>query len=766
MCAIQIRLAYCFVLAFLFIQSASAAVPTTDWNAAISEGIALRQQGNIQQSIDLLAATRDSAGNPATQATAAGELGITLLQAHRYKAAEAPLKQAYDFFLTGTERARYAVFLGNLYTVRKQPDAASNFYQEALTIAGNDLNTQLIVGLNLARLAADDKRLEKLGAVSQQLSQSGDRPEHIRYHLNLGNQARLLGDQGLRLAYQHLDEARKLSEQADNSRLLVESLDALAQLYEDQGRTAEAGQLTQKATTLARSLESVNVADLLINLEWRQGRLLKSEDKAPAALAAYQRAVEQIEAVRQDIPIENEEGRSSFSQTLEPIYLGYVDLLLSQANNQPAAAQATYLRRAMDTFELIKQTELQDFLGDRCSIETAQGGSGGSIPAGTALLYPISLPDRLELLLETQAGIVRHITPVEREVLHSTAIAYANVLRRGAPDYIALAKQLYRWLLSPFDEAITEQDIQNLVVVPDGALRLVPVGALHDGKQFVIEKYAVSMVTGLTMTNSASTAGRKLVSLVAGVSEPGPVVNIMAQPSIVRILEPSTSASRGGLAQAVQTRSLSSAIAAPSVESTNNIDQHRDIERFRADLSLPGVKDEIEALKDILKGTTLLNADFTVGQFQRDFGTGDFRIVHIASHAVFGGSADSSFIMAYDDILSMNRLESMLKSENFQNNPMELLTLSACETAEGNFRAPLGFSGAAIKTRAKSVLGTLWPVEDNAAKSVMKKFYGGMVNAGLTKTEALRQAQLELLHSRQFDHPFFWAPFVLIGNWL
>ena len=180
-------------------------------------------------------------------------------------------------------------------------------------------------------------------------------------------------------------------------------------------------------------------------------------------------------------------------------------------------------------------------------------------------LYPISLPDRLELLLETQAGIVRHITPVEREVLHSTAIAYANVLRRGAPDYIALAKQLYRWLLSPFDEAITEQDIQNLVVVPDGALRLVPVGALHDGKQFVIEKYAVSMVTGLTMTNSASTAGRKLVSLVAGVSEPGPVVNIMAQPSIVRILEPSTSASRGGLAQAVQTRSLSSAIAAPSV---------------------------------------------------------------------------------------------------------------------------------------------------------------------------------------------------------
>lgn len=108
----------------------------------------------------------------------------------------------------------------------------------------------------------------------------------------------------------------------------------------------------------------------------------------------------------------------------------------------------------------------------------------------------------------------------------------------------------------------------------------------------------------------------------------------------------------------------------------------------------------------------------------------------------------------------------MLKSENFQNNPMELLTLSACETAEGNFRAPLGFSGAAIKTRAKSVLGTLWPVEDNAAKSVMKKFYGGMVNAGLTKTEALRQAQLELLHSRQFDHPFFWAPFVLIGNWL
>ena len=188
------------------------------------------------------------------------------------------------------------------------------------------------------------------------------------------------------------------------------------------------------------------------------------------------------------------------------------------------------------------------------------------------------------------------------------------------------------------------------------------------------------------------------------------------------------------------------------------------VEALRASLELPGVRDEVESLRRILPGTALLDEQFTVGQFHDESSRGEYRIVHIASHGVFGGSAEASFIMAYDDVLSMNSLEALLRSDRLRARPIELLGLSACQTAEGNDRAPLGFAGAAIKARARAVLGTLWPVEDNAAKTVMQRFYAA-VAAGSSKGDALREAQLALLAKPETAHPFFWAPFVLIGNW-
>jgi len=161
----------------------------------------------------------------------------------------------------------------------------------------------------------------------------------------------------------------------------------------------------------------------------------------------------------------------------------------------------------------------------------------------------------------------------------------------------------------------------------------------------------------------------------------------------------------------------------------------------------------------------MLDEAFTARAFQGEAGSGDYRIVHIASHGVFGGSADTSFIMAYDDVLSMRDLQSLLHGERFRRKPMELLTLSACQSAEGDDRSPLGISGAAVKARAKSVLGTLWPVEDDAARTVMERFYRLLAGGAASKVKALQAAQVETMRERRFEHPFFWAPFVLIGNW-
>jgi len=116
--------------------------------------------------------------------------------------------------------------------------------------------------------------------------------------------------------------------------------------------------------------------------------------------------------------------------------------------------------------------------------------------------------------------------------------------------------------------------------------------------------------------------------------------------------------------------------------------------------------------------------------------------------------------------MSMGDLQALLRDERLRRRPIELLSLSACQSAEGDERSPLGMSGAAMKARAKSVLGTLWPVEDTAARVVMEGFYAALARDHMNKVKALQQAQRQAMRDPRFGHPFFWAPFVLVGNWL
>ncbi len=173
-------------------------------------------------------------------------------------------------------------------------------------------------------------------------------------------------------------------------------------------RSADALRLTEDAIA---QLQSEPPSELLVELEWRRGRLYRALGRNDLALQSYQSAVEQIEAIRQDIPVEYVDGRSSFRATLEPIYLGLADLTLEQAETAADGAQRAQLyRRARDTVELIKQTELQDYLGDRCLVESTRPLSGSSLPPRTAVLYPVILDKRLALLLETSDGIqARHV---------------------------------------------------------------------------------------------------------------------------------------------------------------------------------------------------------------------------------------------------------------------------------------------------------------------------------------------------------------------
>jgi CHAT domain-containing protein len=114
----------------------------------------------------------------------------------------------------------------------------------------------------------------------------------------------------------------------------------------------------------------------------------------------------------------------------------------------------------------------------------------------------------------------------------------------------------------------------------------------------------------------------------------------------------------------------------------------------------------------------------------------------------------------------VKELSELLRSrEGRQSQAIELLVLSACDTATGDDRAALGLAGLAVKSGARSTIATLWPVKDKAAALMMTEFYKNLQKPQVNKAEALRQAQLHLLQKTDFREPFFWSGVVLVGNW-
>jgi CHAT domain-containing protein len=736
------------------------------WKDVFHAGVAARVRGNIQLSIDLLGKARETAESNEARIRASAELGASLLQARRLNDAEDFLKRAYAGS-SSLDRARIAVDLGNLAATRGERELARRYYDEAESLAGSDQNTRITAGLNRVRVAPDFDRLATLLALYQRIDGVTEPALRARLYLNVGSQAKRLAQQGLETAYRSFTEAYKLIPQLD-LRLKLEALDAMAQLYEDQGRTREALILTESALGSAGSgAKASHVEDILVRLEWRKGRLSRLEGRIRDALAAYQNAATHLEAIRQDIPIESDEGRSSFQEILRPIFTSLADLTLASASELPEQERDGAYRKAIHAMELTKQSEMQDYLGDRCSVEAVRSDAKTEVSPRSAVLYPILLVDRLELLLQTEAGILRRTVKIgSAEVANLAGSLSRELPRYWSKDYFRAAQQLYDWILRPFEGELAKREIETLVVVPDGPLRLIPMGALHDGQRFAIERVAITTVTGMSMTSMQASGKSRVVALLAGLSEPGPVVAKLAAGSASPILEATVPGIISSAAPSDTLRIRSSRVRVHQRAAEMPRDEAARIAVLKESLTLPGVKDEITSIRALVPNVSILDQGFTLGRFGQEVQSGDYRILHIASHGVFGGNASSSYIMTYDELLSMNGLESLLKENKGDSNPIELLTLSACETAEGNDRAPLGISGAAIKAKARSVLGTLWPVGDQAARRVMERFYEGLAREKLTKAKALQAAQKDLLGNEPLSHPFFWAPFVLIGNWM
>ena len=670
---------------------------------------------------------------------------------------------------------RIDLYLGQLYEHRQNQQQARYYFQQAVLNPEKVLDKSLLVSAfyQLANVAIKNHQPQEAWQQLQQaiilMQTLPVNPSNSQLWLNIGYQSLQLyllspQDNFLAAAFTHLNHTLTLARQNQQHRIQAATLKHLASLYEQQ-QIDEAIKLLQEGITIAQKDDA---SDLLIDLEWKIGRLYQQQNKPDLAIVAYRQAVNHIDRIRIDIPVSYQNGRSSFRDTFAPIYLALADLLLRQSSTASVAQQQILLAEARDSIERMKKSELEDYFQSRCDI-SATPINLQKIDPHAAAFYPILLPDRLEIIVYTADGLRSFTSQVTAKDLERQARLFAGNLRNYA-DFSqskTQAQLLYHWLIAPVQPFLQQQHIETLIYIPDGVLRLVPLAALYDGKKFVIEQYAVATSAGMSLIDSSSMPHQNRM-LLAGVSVPGDVVSDLPDSVLSDLVVQTADQKQSSLSgKSVENRELS------IVEQQQKTRELRQllrnpviIEDLKHLLSLPSIDTEIKQLAEQNHSDYLLNESFSLENFIHQLKQEPHDILHIASHGFFGSTAEDSFIMTHDKILTLNQLEVLLSSDYFKRFPIDLLVLSACQTAEGDDRSPLGISGVAIKTKVHSALGSLWSVSDQATAELMVVFYQSLNSQHHTKAKALQEAMLTLLKQKDFANPSFWSPFILIGNWV
>ena len=610
--------------------------------------------------------------------------------------------------------------LGNLLTAQKKYPEAIAAYNESAALA-KSRNNRVLAGkalINAATASMQNKQYKEAKALLDNaldeiraLEPSHDKASGLitigLAYDDLRSRLPDLKDSLLLLAHQTFTEAGTISDSIGDRRTSSYAWGYLGKLYEDERRYDEALQLTRRATFAA---QQINAPESLYRWEWQTGRLLTKQGNIDDAIGAYRRAVRSLQSIRPELSASYGAPQTSFRETMGPLYFELVDLLLQRGQSLRDPNQvAPYLIEARDTVELFKAAELRDYFRDDC-VDTALSKVTklDVVAKTTVIIYPILLPDRTELLIGLPTGLKQVSVPVGMETITQEVREFRRKLeKRTTREYLPHAQKLYDWLIRPIEPDLAAFSIDTLIFVPDGALRTIPMAALHDGKQFLIAKYALGITPSMNLTDPRPIKREGMKVLAVGVTEA--------------------------------------------------------VQGFPA---LPNVSAELQELHTLLGSKNLVDREFLTANFEKELKEEQFSIVHVASHGEFGNDVDNTFLLTFDDKVSLDRLNQMIGVFRFRDDPLELLTLSACDTAAGDDRAALGLAGVAIKAGARSALATLWSINDEAAVDLVIDFYRELKDSSISRAVALQRAQLKLINNPRYEHPGFWSPFLMINNWL
>ncbi|MEM7362760.1 MAG: CHAT domain-containing protein [Pseudomonadota bacterium] len=611
--------------------------------------------------------------------------------------------------------ARVRNELGLVVSLGVRHQQAAELFEEALSLLEDEdvpaLRTRIQINhlksLVALRRASDATDLVRdLQVRLYELPASAERIElmiAVATEMRRGFWTLSVDDRWLRQAHRLLVDAQGDAEDFDDPRLLSWATGYLGTLYEDLGEIDQAMAFSQAAVlhaSEARAFESVYL------WQWQVARLLADMGQKEKAIEGYSQAITSLEHVRQELI---DGSPYTFHEKIQPLFSEMSDLLLQSAyQTSDVVAKQGQLRRVQDILEQAKSAEIQDYFQNQCVLPD-ESVSLNDVESGTATIYPIILQDRLEVLVGIDGTIHQYISTVDDQDFVFLVNEFRDQLEfdQGDDEYQILGEEIHDLLVAPYVDLLIEKNINTLVFVPDGVLRTVPISALFDGEEYLVEQFAIATTPGLKLT--------------------------LPQPLALS----SSSMFAGGISEAL-----------------------------RGFDGLPGVPVELTNLKQEYGAAVLADSAFSTDAVSEQMSSTDYSIVHIATHGHFDSNPQKSFLLTYDDKLTMNMLEDTIGQRRNGGDPLEMLVLSACETAAGDNRAALGLAGVALKAGARSAVATLWQISDSATVRLVDEFYRQSSNTDNSKAEALRKAQQSLIEDDHLYHPSDWAPFLLIGNWL
>ncbi|MBW4510715.1 MAG: CHAT domain-containing protein [Scytonematopsis contorta HA4267-MV1] len=494
-----------------------------------------------------------------------------------------------------------------------------------------------------------------------------------------------------------------------DQRALSYGLGNLAWVYEQNKQWQEALKLTKEALSLS---QQINAPDITYRWQWQLGRILKAQQNISEAIKAYDASVNTLSTFRTDLAGANREIQFNFRDSVEPVYRQSVELLLQEkGENKPD------LDKVRKRIEALQLAELDNYFREACLNNqfVALDKVVDNIKADTAIIYPIILENQLEIILKVpKLPLIGKTSLINSQEVEQVITEIRDNI--SEPDQIRrlrkASQQLYKWLIKPVEAELKKSKVKTLVFIPDGTLRNIPMAALYDESEqkYLVEKYAIAVSPGLQLFTPKPLARQSLNVLAGGLSKIPPG------------------------------------------------------EKFEP---LPNVETELKLIQKLGISTIILYNDrFKSTILENTINTQPFRVVHLATHGKFSSKAKDTFILASDKRIYVDELDKLLKSREWERTePIELLVLSACETAAGDNRAALGLAGVALRAGVRSTLASLWQIGDNSTAEFIEQFYH-YLTTGKSKAEALQLAQLEMLKDKDFNLPLYWAPYVLVGNWL